>query len=420
MPTIVIPSQVRHTPTRHFRESFNVLASTTAGADIQWSAARPLFWALQSPPFRYDSAKWPHRTLHGRGSEWTRSWSGRKGVKRRILLGLVTLVAESAANAGTTVLDSGKWPMQEGKFLSGTAVVFLRVAWDGTPVQGCLAQSTGNSSLDESALRTAGGMHVAAPPGSGLPHPFNANLPLQLDAGRPASETIVVSPGPKHACDPVDLPAYGPAMRRRAYEAAHIIEVSPGQDGLVPDTNAAWPRDRDGRLIKAEVQITAIVKGGHLDDASRTFTPETNTPREGPFIVAAIRKTEKLPFDAASDPDHIGQINVRFNLPATLDEKRITAYPRNSPASNESYRLQACAFLANTASAISNDRRNGLSQADATARAKASGHGLLPEMTEKVAGLIYQFNGHMTQDLDQLNRFRTMLYCTAVLGPPGG
>ncbi|MET0935564.1 MAG: energy transducer TonB [Luteibacter sp.] len=332
------------------------------------------------------------------------------------------MAAAPAAHAqGPATINGEPWPIQGGKLVSGSTLVRIRVAWDGTPVMGCIERSSGNAVLDRAALVNASTQHVPPMSTAGVPRPFYGRMPFNFDPKAPASDTVALPQGPKQACDDAELPAYAPAMRRRQLEAAHTIDIALGNDGLVPGTTAPWPRDEAGRPVSGEVFVNTEVKGGRIDRSMTLVDPQRAAAMNPVFVVAAARATNDMALDDPSDPVHGVQLILRFTVPATLDVSRLPVYAENSPQGKEGTRLKACEVVADFAYIMSRDHRAGVSQADALAKVKKVSNGLFPQMLETIAGIVYKVPPLYGNDMDDdFHRTRSLLYCIAVLGPPSG
>jgi len=328
-------------------------------------------------------------------------------------------VATMASASQPKTLDGAPWPTQGGKVVNGTSLVRASVAWDGTPLSGCIEQSSGSDALDAAAMRAVAKQHAPSPPGKALPHPFEAHMPVVFNAERPTSETMLLEPLPRQACEPTELPAYAPAMRRRQLEAAHTIVMMLGSDGIVPETTAAWPRDPSGKLLTGEVLITSVVRNGHLDESMMAIDRLGVITEHPQFAVAAARKALNVAVDDPSDSEHIADLHFRFDVPATLDVSRIPIYTNDTPQGKESTRLSACAIVGVLGRIISKDHRAGVSQAEATAKAKDIADGILPRTIETVAATIYEEPVVFGTELDdQLHKRKALFYCLGVLGTP--
>jgi hypothetical protein len=343
-------------------------------------------------------------------------------MKQWILVGALAAVLSINARAGqTAMLDDQPWPMQQGKLLSGTAQVLAEIAWDGTPISGCIEQSTGSAALDQAALVRIARHHVAMDSQTTLPHNVMAHAPVILDPEPSPSDTLVLPPQPKHACVPVELPAYEPAMARRQLEAAHTVTYVPDAKGLVPGTTAPWPRDAAGRLVSEEVLSDYIVEPGRVDDKLMLVDPSRSAADNPVFLVATARALKKVPINEPATPRHAALFRVRFTVPTDIDGAQLPVYADNTPEGKEGTRLGACSVVADFAYMMSRDHREGVSKTDGVARAKKVANGLFPEMIDKLGGIIYLkpplFGSVMD---DQFHRTNALSYCVAVLGPPTG
>ena len=325
-------------------------------------------------------------------------------------------VTSGALATQLPMLDDQPWPSRDGKLLSGHVKLLLVVAWDGTPLQGCILRSSGDGTLDNAALRRAARLQL--PDTEPMPSIHAVRLPL--DFTPPASPDVIeLAEADEKDCTPENLPSYEPAMGRRAQELAHVIDVTMTADGYLPGTRSPWPRDERGKPLSGSVTIGGDVEHGRLAETALVDLggPPTRVPA---FMAYAALHTRGMAMDFPNDRPHTGVLEMKFGIAPEQRNKLLPPLVKGSPEWQQAGKESACGLMADLAFFMSREQRAGARQDEALAKALQMTNGQLSDSLTTLAKTVYAVHDPYRGPLsDQFNRTNGLLLCLKTLPASG-
>ena len=210
---------------------------------------------------------------------------------------------------------SHPWPTDsQGHMIEGTTMVLALVNYHGLPVEACIETSSGNSTLDEEAIRRVSRtvFHpelIQGRPISGyVRDPITFALNGQGSINTPAGRTD------QHPVCNTQPIAGVPAAELAIAQNVHLI-TTPTQGGLVPGTTTSWPIDERGKPVHLRATERVLVDAsGHLIESGKlishdvdkygydTVNPSHDPARFAGFVQAASARLSTVVFATANEP----------------------------------------------------------------------------------------------------------------------
>lgn len=245
---------------------------------------------------------------------------------RGMLLALLfsALTACAAPPPRPPMLGSHPWPTDsQGQLIEGTAMILALVNYHGLPVEACIITSSGNSTLDEEAIRRVG--RTVFHPELIQGHPISGYVRYPITFALNGKSSIKPSTGRtdrRRVCE--TRPIAGVSAADLAIAQDVHLTIAPTQDGLVPGTTKPWSLDERGKPVHLGATERVLVDAsGHLIESGKlishdvhkngydTVNPAHDPARFPGFVQAASARLSTAVF-ATADESHWQLVDFNF------------------------------------------------------------------------------------------------------------